>query len=137
MLEKDLWADIRKNIKGPHWQRIETGTTASGVPDVNGCLAGREVWLELKILVGTKIRLTALQVLWLRQRWHHGGRSFVLAKHPKTKRMYLGTGFHAAEIQKNGIKSPFITPIQDHAQLNTLLFHVGRDVLEGVANEPT
>ena len=46
--EKNLWALLRDNIKEVHWQRIETGMTGSGVPDVNGCAKGKEFWIELK-----------------------------------------------------------------------------------------
>ena len=35
--EKNLWLLIRENLKGVHLQRIETGMTGAGVPDVNGC----------------------------------------------------------------------------------------------------
>ena len=35
--EKNLWALVRDNLLGFHLQRIETGLTGSGVPDVNGC----------------------------------------------------------------------------------------------------
>jgi len=131
MLEKHFWGDIRKNVTGPHWQRIESGQAGVGIPDLNGCMGGVEVWVELKIIVGTKIRLTTHQIIWLRQRWHHGGRSFVLARHPKTKLMLLGLGLHVAEIAKDGMLSPFLTPIESWAHLRTLLFHVGRSALEG------
>ena len=46
--EKKLWLLVRDNLKDFHLQRIETGMTGSGVPDVNGCYAGVEFWLELK-----------------------------------------------------------------------------------------
>ena len=34
--EKNLWLLVRDNLKDFHLQRIETGMTGSGVPDVNG-----------------------------------------------------------------------------------------------------
>lgn len=66
-----LYHIIKKNCpKGIHWQRIETGMTAAGVPDLNGCYNGQEVWIELKcVSAGQKIRsLTAYQIGWMMKR---------------------------------------------------------------------
>jgi hypothetical protein len=53
--ESLLWKQLRVNSTGIHWQRIESGATASGIPDVNGCFEGREIWVELKVVRGNKI----------------------------------------------------------------------------------
>ena len=42
--EASLWQLLRENLsKEVHYQRIETGGTAKGVPDVNLCYRSREV----------------------------------------------------------------------------------------------
>ena len=46
--EKNLWLLMRTNLPSIHLQRIETGMTGAGVPDVNGCAKGKEFWVELK-----------------------------------------------------------------------------------------
>ena len=51
MTEKKFWQSLKRLLPDVHWQRIET-TTASGVPDVNGCYKAGEFWLELKVLKG-------------------------------------------------------------------------------------
>ena len=44
--EKNLWALLRDNIKEVHWQRIETGMTGSGVPDVTAVLKAKSFGLS-------------------------------------------------------------------------------------------
>ena len=57
-------------------QRIET-STGSGVPDLNVCYEGKEVWVELK--ANNKL-LRKEQHAWAMRRAHHYGRVFCLAK---------------------------------------------------------
>jgi|TARA_R100000455_G_C6164861_1_gene48669 penicillin-binding protein-related factor A (putative recombinase) len=87
--EKNLWLLVRDNLKDFHLQRIETGMTGSGVPDVNGCYAGVEFWLELKDVStnSNKIGLRVMQVSWIARRVAHGGKVFVLAR--KLNKLYL------------------------------------------------
>jgi hypothetical protein len=47
--EKDLYEKwLKKQAPSAHWQRIEAHT-GTGVPDVNVCRNGHEIWCELKI----------------------------------------------------------------------------------------
>lgn len=79
--ESSLWRLIRDNSpKGIHWQRIESGMTASGIPDLNGCFQGTEVWVELKMVRGNQLGLRPMQRAWLFNRAIAGGNCFVLAK---------------------------------------------------------
>ena len=94
MLEsRNLWEPLRDNFKklepGIHLQRIEN-SVGNGVPDTNGCLAGRDFWIELKVAKGNKVALTPLQAAWLRTRWNVGGRSFVLARKGDVLRLWAG-----------------------------------------------
>ena len=71
-----------KMMKGPHWQPIETGSTGSGVPDLNGCWDGVEVWLELKaVRAGIKVKsLTAFQIGWIWKRVKRGGNVWIAVR---------------------------------------------------------
>ena len=41
--ESQLWTLVKENLpKDAHVQRIETGLTGKGVPDLNYCLNGKE-----------------------------------------------------------------------------------------------
>ena len=86
--ESLLWKQLRDNSTGIHWQRIESGATASGIPDVNGCYRGREIWVELKVVRGNQIGLRPMQKSWLYNRVLHGGECYVLAKKDKTIKVY-------------------------------------------------
>lgn len=57
-----------------HWQRIETGWTAAGVPDVNYCAGGVEGWLELKAVAGFLVTIRPMQAAWAARRLRAGGR---------------------------------------------------------------
>ena len=60
--EKNLWLLMRTNLPSIHLQRIETGMTGAGVPDVNGCAKGKEFWVELKeIHSGNALTLRPMQ----------------------------------------------------------------------------
>lgn len=80
MADGDLGKLIQKYISGPMWQRIETGGTGRGIPDINGCLDGIEVWVENKATDGWTAGLRPEQVGWIDRRARAGGRVFVLVR---------------------------------------------------------
>jgi Holliday junction resolvase len=71
---------FQKHLPGADWQRIETGGTGLGIPDLNGCHAGVEVWVENKWTNGWKVKVRPEQVGWLERRARHGGRVFVAVR---------------------------------------------------------
>ena len=82
--EKNLWLLMRKNLPHIHLQRIETGLTGSGVPDVNGCAKGKEFWVRAM----------------------HGGQVFVLArKHGEIKLFHVDGLEGAKQLVEGGYKS--------------------------------
>lgn len=80
--EKSLWRWLSKHgltASQAHIQRIESGAGV-GVPDVEGCIRGASVWIELKSCkrparASTPCRpsITREQVLWLKRRWQTAG----------------------------------------------------------------
>ena len=101
--EKDLWLLLKNNLTDIHFQRIETGLTGSGVPDVNGCAKGKEFWIELKeIHRGKSLTLRPMQVAWMAKRSAVGGQVFVLARKQDVIKLYHVDGLSGAkELQKN------------------------------------
>ena len=90
--ESNLWRLVRDHLPKIHWQRIETGSTAQGVPDLNGCFEGQEFWVELKAVRGNQLGLRPMQISWLAQRAMHGGKCFVLGRKNQTIRLFrVGT----------------------------------------------
>lgn len=65
-----------------HWQRIETGGTGKGIPDLNGCRNGVDVWIENKLVeCGEKIDISPEQVGWISRRTRAGGRAFIAVRY--------------------------------------------------------
>ena len=77
--EAKLWQDVRKGLKDAHLVRIES-RIGLGIPDVNGCINGKDFWLELKVIKGNSLRLSKFQKAWIYERLRVGGNVFVLAR---------------------------------------------------------
>jgi hypothetical protein len=77
--EAKLWQDVRKGLKEAHLVRIES-RIGLGIPDVNGCINGKDFWLELKVIKGNSLRLSKFQYTTLFRSLRAGGNVFVLAR---------------------------------------------------------
>lgn len=79
MTESQLRVTLQKKIPGPDWQTIESRLVRGGIPDVNACYRGVEIWIETKMLKGWTIPRTATtvrQAQWHARRRAHGGQTF-------------------------------------------------------------
>ena len=105
--EKNLWLLLRANLAGIHLQRVETGMTGAGVPDVNGCAKGKEFWIELKeIHSGNALTLRPMQISWLAKRASFGGQVFVMArKNDEIKLYHIDSLTGIQDLVKGGYKS--------------------------------
>tara|TARA_Y100000310_G_scaffold321717_1_gene379746 strand:+ start:6704 stop:7105 length:402 start_codon:yes stop_codon:yes gene_type:complete len=103
--EKQLWKRLRDNLPDIFWQRLESGMTAPGIPDLFGCIEGRYSFIELKCVRGKKIRLSNKQINWQRRAESCGVRTTILAwqKTKSIDRFYIWDGKHAADIARMGI----------------------------------
>ena len=92
MSEKTATATLKKHMQhhGVFWQRIESSTTAPGIPDIFCCYKGRSFWLESKFKQlpkreGTVIKFghqdqTSMQSNWMDRLQKAGGISMWWAK---------------------------------------------------------
>jgi len=71
---------IQDNMKFVDWQRIETGGTGRGIPDLNGCYRGVEIWIELKQTEAWSVAIRSEQVGWAEKRMRYGGRVFLATR---------------------------------------------------------
>jgi Holliday junction resolvase len=103
--EKQLWQLIKKNSPDIFWQRLESGMTAPGIPDLFGCDEGAWAFVELKCVRGRKVSLSANQVNWMRKAIEAGVQVSILAwrKDKTVNLFYIWDGEHAKDIAKNGI----------------------------------
>lgn len=92
--ESNLWGWLRDSLPKlktkKHIQRIED-STKSGTPDVEGCIEGRNFWIELKVAYEqvrnpiVRVKTTDKQVYFALKRTQVGGLSWYLirvGKHP-------------------------------------------------------
>lgn len=114
MTESKFWQTLKKSLPG-HWQRIET-MTGGGVPDVNGCVQGQEIWLELKILVGktyprwqSSQGVTPLQHAWLTNRARVGGLGFVVGYWVDRKMVLVWRGDDPKVLEKDPLGTVYAT----------------------------
>lgn len=95
-------AEFRKHVTklvedaGGHVSNIESHLTAAGVPDMNICLHGQDVWLELKYK-GKSMKMRPTQRRWHRTRAACGGTSWVVVYDPEDAGVWFVPGHVAAE----------------------------------------
>jgi Holliday junction resolvase len=90
MIDGSLRQLFREHLPHVHWQAIETGGTGRGIPDLNGCFAGIEVWIELKRMVGRRVLMRPEQVAWIERRARAGGRVFIAVRKGKEQLFLVG-----------------------------------------------
>lgn len=90
MSERTAYLLFKKNVARPRDRidRIETGVTVEGMPDVNACLDGAECWVEIKApkepkrattpLFGSNHKLSTSQRNWFKRQVIAGGRAHIL-----------------------------------------------------------
>lgn len=134
MKESDFWGWLRDEltitVPTIHIQRIESGSTASGIPDVNLCVRGVEAWLELKVATLTKrnpvrmkIRFPNDQAFWLARRCQAGGHAYLLVAVPKYDEsegrwgeLLLYDGAFAPRLV-NMLRDTSLKDLKDHAKI--------------------
>lgn len=106
------------------WQRIETGGTGRGIPDVFGAYDEVCCWVELKVAKGNKVLLRPEQVAWLIKFGQTGLPTFILVGTDKRK-MYLFSGLEAILVKDLGLKAEpllLLTAPYDWEKLQEVLF---------------
>lgn len=63
-----------------HIQNIESEATAAGVPDINACKGGKEIWVELKSGPLTKASIKPGQFVWHIKRNQAGGTTWFVQR---------------------------------------------------------
>jgi Holliday junction resolvase len=117
--EKDTYQSLKRNLPKVHWQRIESGATSRGVPDINACYAGKEFWVELKILHGDRVSLTPQQVAWHTRRSKQGGITWIMVHDSKTNTINLISGSQSVTLAKHGLSSCMV--IQHTRPIDSLI----------------
>lgn len=78
MNEKDILDKIRSNWSALHLITLEN-TTSNGIPDINFCHEGHDVWMELKVLKTENVWLEKFQAQFHVTRNRKGGKCLIFA----------------------------------------------------------
>jgi hypothetical protein len=97
-------------------QRIEN-TTENGVPDMNICRLGMEIWVESKVLHSKGVLLRKEQFAWGMRRSHSGGTVVVLCDDPQQAVM-LGFRFPDIRVRPLGDQVYVIISSPCHLRLD-------------------
>lgn len=95
--ESALWQQVKNGLEDvdTHLCRLEN-SAGSGVPDVNACSHGVEVWLELKMFHGNDLHFRNSQRAWISRRLAVGGRVFIVARKDDQLLIYRAASMLAA-----------------------------------------
>jgi hypothetical protein len=113
MTDGGLAQIMREALPMVHLQRIETGGTGLGIPDINGCFEGSEFWCELKSTSGYAVVIRPEQIGWAERRIRAGGRVFLLTrrkaiagpkKGPAVDELWVHNGALARDVSRAGLK---------------------------------
>ena len=80
MIDGGLRKLFHAHLPQVHWQSIEAGGTGRGIPDSNGCVDGKEFWVEFKQTANYAVGLRPEQVGWMLRRTRAGGRTFIAVR---------------------------------------------------------
>ena len=98
---------FQSNVPG-HWQAIETIATTGGVPDLNVCRNGREVWVETKQTHAWAVSFRPLQVSWIWSRVREGGNVWVAVRRWKRQdeadELWLVHGALVRDLASHGLR---------------------------------
>jgi hypothetical protein len=91
MSDGGLRAEFRKRFPTWQWTSIETGATASGVPDSEFCTpTGVEGWVEFKFTDKFYVQIKSFQVSWLMKRRRYGGNAWIAVRRTPTAKKWAG-----------------------------------------------
>jgi hypothetical protein len=90
------------------WQPIETAAISPGVPDLNGCWEGREVWVEMKQTRGWAVKFQPMQPGLITRRVAHGGHVFIAVRHQSigADALHIYHGRSVLDLQAQGLRAP-------------------------------
>lgn len=81
MADGNLRALFVKHLPNVDWSCIESPDTACGVPDLNGCYRGMDLWIEMKATATNAVRVRPVQVAWIHRRVRHGGNVWIAVRY--------------------------------------------------------
>ena len=110
--DNGLRALFKSNLPTVDWLAIEN-SVSSGAPDHNGCVDGKEFWIEYKATSTNAIKFRPNQPAWIHRRVRHGGRVWIAIRHKHDGGVRLGKpvddlilvhGEHMLNLVEHGVR---------------------------------
>jgi hypothetical protein len=96
MSDGDLRKAFRQHLPGFDWLSVETGSTSSGVPDMNYAAPGNiEGWIEMKKVQHWRAVIRPMQIGWCERRLRFNDKVFVAIRRSETE-LWM---FHASQMR--------------------------------------
>ena len=101
--ESAFWQQVKSGLESQdtHLCRIES-TIGSGIPDINACSNGIELFIELKVFHGNDLHFRSSQRAWILRRLSVGGRVLVLTRRDDCLLIYSSAEVLAAPFISHG-----------------------------------
>lgn len=116
MADDSIRDKLREGLRpfGVHFQSIESAVTGGGIPDMNLCAEGIEVWIEGKKTDGwTAGDVKVGQIGWHLARHRAGGRTLFATRRRRARsarmdacdELWLHSGLYGAELREGGLRA--------------------------------
>lgn len=112
--ESYFWTQIKAGLNDEHTHlcRIEN-TAGTGISDVNVCVNGLELWLELKVFHGKYLHFRTSQRIWITRRLQVGGTVWIVTRNGDDLEIYDAAATMAAPHKSYPEKKSFRIAIED------------------------
>ena len=134
--ETKFWHTIRPAISYiGHYDRIESGDTATGRPDLNICMHGTGiVWdIELKFFGRRGFKIRPSQHRWMKQRLLAGGNCAILLK--VRDHTFLISGYETPDLKTNSSMDYYLM-VSDMHWVNDIALGGLKEYLNGIDCKP-
>jgi len=92
-----------KQAGGRH-DRVETGTTLRGFPDIDWTYMGRHIKIELKVADRGLIHISPYQFNWHNKEFKAWGKAFFLVWEPENKQSWAFTCKDVKPVRRKGLR---------------------------------
>jgi len=108
MKESGFWSELREGLSSEVASTRVENTVAQGMPDVNACRRGTEVWIELKMMKSGRLKLRHSQINWMMRRVQMAKQRnvFVAARAPNQIHIWKATTILPVAYQKQRMLAP-------------------------------
>lgn len=126
LFRKNFVSWFKQFYPNGHIQNIESEATSAGIPDINACKGGKDIWVELKSGPLTKASIKPGQFIWHIKRNQAGGTTWLVQRTDNGRiRIYRGNRIKEFRERPNAVEPDAIfdsNEVQERIELFEYLF---------------